>query len=547
LSITALPPQTVPEATEATPVVSKPRSRSRLRRHITDNRRDYLCAALLALLVLGTRAYNLGSYPAWFVDEGVYVSQAWAVVTTGDLAPYTYWYDHPPGGWIQMAGWFALTGALQRYGSESILAGREFMVVCAMASVMLIYALSRRLGMRRSFALMAGALFALSPLAISFNRYVLLDNIVVPWLLGAMVLAMSPTRRLSAALGSAACLAAATLSKETALLAAPAVLLMVWQNYRGSSNRSQAIAILTSATALLAGMYVLYAALKSELLPGPGHVSLWDGQIMFQLAARAGSGSVFDPTSEAWGKISTSWLPLDSWMTWAGVLAMLPALFVRRLRGPALALLVHVAMMFRGGYLPYPFIIPLLPFMALLVAGLLDVLWPRLQALRATPRHNLWLRSLRTLRVTVLIMPLALFVLQGAPAWAGTMHYEATSDATSAQKATVAWVRDNISADAVLVTEGELWLDLRMQPGRTKPDVIWDYKLDSDPDVARDLHGRSIQYLVVNKATLDAGDVKAYPTLLRLATTAQEMARFGEDNSTVVVLKVSDLEHAHPG
>ncbi|MGH8464569.1 MAG: hypothetical protein ACRESP_05640, partial [Pseudomonas sp.] len=143
------------------------------------HRADFTIVGVLMLLAAVTRIYNLENYPGWYVDEGVYVSQAWAVLHLGELAPYTYWYDHPPGGWLQLSGWFALTGALIRHGAQSVLAGREFMVVMAMAVAALLYVLARRLGLRRGFAILASLLWILSPLAISFSRLVLLDNIAV--------------------------------------------------------------------------------------------------------------------------------------------------------------------------------------------------------------------------------------------------------------------------------------------------------------------------------------------------------------------------------
>ena len=49
-------------------------------------------------LVVIALAYllNLAGWPAYFDDEGTYVSQAWAVQEMGALAPYTYWFDHRP-------------------------------------------------------------------------------------------------------------------------------------------------------------------------------------------------------------------------------------------------------------------------------------------------------------------------------------------------------------------------------------------------------------------------------------------------------------------
>jgi hypothetical protein len=53
----------------------------------------------------GVRLINLGGSPQRVDDEGTYVAQAYAVSRLGDLSHYTYWYDHPPLGWIQIAVW----------------------------------------------------------------------------------------------------------------------------------------------------------------------------------------------------------------------------------------------------------------------------------------------------------------------------------------------------------------------------------------------------------------------------------------------------------
>ena len=58
---------------------------------------------------------NFGGAPQRIDDEGTYTAQAYAVSAFGQLAHYTYSYDHPPLGWIQIAGYAQLTGAFARY------------------------------------------------------------------------------------------------------------------------------------------------------------------------------------------------------------------------------------------------------------------------------------------------------------------------------------------------------------------------------------------------------------------------------------------------
>ena len=50
--------------------------------------------------------------PTLVDDEGTYTAQAWAIEHWHTLAHYTYWYDHPPIGWLVIAAWTWPTQAL---------------------------------------------------------------------------------------------------------------------------------------------------------------------------------------------------------------------------------------------------------------------------------------------------------------------------------------------------------------------------------------------------------------------------------------------------
>ena len=264
--------------------------------------------------VAGGHSYrrDLSGYPIRFGDEGTYVSQAWAIPNLGALAHYTYWYDHPPLGWVQMSVYAELTFAWERWSDNTTMVGREFAVVLRMVSTAFLFVLARRAGMRRFSAATAAVLFVLSPLAMHYGRLALLDNIAIPWVLAAFVLAFSPRHRWSASIGLALCFAVAVLSKETLLLLAPALALAIWTNYRRSANRGFVLVsfgLVGFSTVLL---YPLYAVTKSELFPGEGHVSLVEA-VEWQLHSRTGSGSVFDPDSDAHNLVR-SWLKLDPWL-----------------------------------------------------------------------------------------------------------------------------------------------------------------------------------------------------------------------------------------
>src|SRR5689334_5636684 len=104
---------------------------------------------LLALVAIGVVAHglNMFQFPSFtgIDDEGIYASQAWAILREGQLSPYTYVYDHVPGGWILTAAWMAITGGPHAFGS-AIDSGRVLMLLLHVASMLLLYHLARKLG-----------------------------------------------------------------------------------------------------------------------------------------------------------------------------------------------------------------------------------------------------------------------------------------------------------------------------------------------------------------------------------------------------------------
>src|SRR5436190_17569797 len=74
--------------------------------------RAWLWLGLVLVVTIVAHAVNMFEFPYYEDDEGTYVSQAWAVLSEGRLAPYTYWYDHAPVGWFQIAAWGLVTGGV---------------------------------------------------------------------------------------------------------------------------------------------------------------------------------------------------------------------------------------------------------------------------------------------------------------------------------------------------------------------------------------------------------------------------------------------------
>jgi hypothetical protein len=450
--------------------------------------RHALSLAVVAVLlivvgvVLGT---GIGRFPGFSDDEGTYVAQAWAVRAHGALGHYTYWYDHPPLGWLTLAGASWLLGPLL-HSSSAVADGRAIMLIPALASTALVFVLSRRLGLRRPFAVAAVLLFAVSPLAVSYLRMVFLDNLATPWVLGAFVLAASPNRRLWAYAGSGLCFAAAALTKETSLVVLPGLILALMQ---GVDRRTRAFCVTAFATTLglVAMAYPLFALLKGELLPGPGHVSLLEAAA-FQLTGRASTGSALQPGSLS-NQLAASWFGADPWLLGLGLVALPAGLSIRRLRPAAVALLAAVVMAVRPGYLPQAYVIALLPFCAVVAMGALDAAWRRTGA---DPRRRLAL-AIPALLVTGLAI---------APRWLAADGRAMGTDATRPVLDAERWVQSHLDHHARILVDDTFYVNLVNGGFAPRFGVVWFYKLDYstnlDPLVVRHLPGgwRAFDYVL---------------------------------------------------
>ena len=484
----------------------------------------WLLVVGMAGLTAAVRLQGLAQGPAYRDDEGTYVAQAWAVRHLGSLAHYTYWYDHPPLGWLVIAVWRWLTEPFLHPATE-VLAGRQLMVVLAAADAALLLTIARRLGLRWWAGATAALLWALSPLAVGFSRSVWLDDVAITFALGSLACALTPKRHLWAFAMSGVLLGCAVLSKETTLLLAPAAVLAVARTSAGRT-RPFCMAAFSAAAVLVLLAFPLLAVLKGELIPGPGHVSLLDA-VNWQLHGRASTGSALDPTSAS-ANIVGQWLHRDPWLLGGGVLAAPLVLLARRLQVASLALLVPVVVALRPGYLPEPFVVMLLPFCALVLGGVLDVALPRRlpalgpvlgAALVATLLMTSWLPGLRTLR---------------------------SDDATRRTVAVEDWVAAHVPHDQRILVDDSLWVDLVNRGFDARQGVIWFYKTDIagglDPSVRKALPGgyRDIQWVVLSPILRDALEASptAFTGLRRTLTTSTPVHTSGSGDDRYVVLRL---------
>ncbi|PXW35264.1 UNVERIFIED_CONTAM: dolichyl-phosphate-mannose-protein mannosyltransferase [Williamsia faeni] len=449
-----------------------------------------LAVVIGLVAIMLAHAINSANWPLYGDDEGTYVSQSWAVLH-GELAHYTYWYDHPPLGWIQLSALLAIPDFL---GFEPTMGmARILMVVFSATTALMTYRLGRNVGLRQPAALVAMLLWGLSPLVVFESRQVFLDTIQLPWVIGAFVLATSGRQRLLQHVAAGACLGIAVLTKETALVLVPALLLAIWiYAYRPTRVFSLVGAFVMLALVVL--VFPLTALLNGELIPGGGHVSLIEA-IQFQLFSREGSGVMWDPTSLARATVG-DWLRFDPLLPIAGVVAGLCCLIPRRLRPIGLAILTLTLIALRpDGYLPVMFISVVLPFAAISVAALGERTLSAVCAMR--------FRGMKVGRVLAagLVSLVALVVV---PGWVDGHIHSMTATENDPYNSAIDYVGQRLPRETRILADDSYWPNLVEMgwdaDGWNGP--IWYYKLDLDP-VARDrnLTGgwQDIDYLIVNE------------------------------------------------
>lgn len=545
------------------PIGSLRSARARLQAWVWRHRRSLLIVTPLLIAVAVLRFWGLSHGPGLGDDEGTYVAEAWAVQAKHTLAPYTYWYDHPPFGWIQIAFYTWLTGTFHG-GALHVIAVRRMMVGYAVVDAGLIYVLARRLGISRLWAAVGLGIWAVSPLAVGYSRMVYLDNLALPWVLAAFVLAATPRKSLWAHTLAGALFAAGLLSKETMVLLLPGFLWLAWR-HMDRRTRPFCLVGMCVTGALVVAVYPLMAALRGELLPGSGHVSLLDA-LKWQFFTRPSSGSALSSHTPS-RTLLDSWLGLDSWLPWLGVAGAIGSLVSRRLRPVGLTLLVLIAAGLRPGYLPQPLIIAFLPFAAIAVAGVADLGWKALRKRPPVPIRDGARREAQLLaagRAGAVAAVIALAAI-AVPGWLHGDSALAGANQSAPVAAAEHWLETNArtvvtqhgasSYGRDVLVDDTMWADL-VTNGFPQNQVIWFYKLDYvdnlDPSVRRRIHDyRDFGYVVsspIVRSGLRDSPAPRYE-LARLALAhATPVATFGTGPSRIVIEQVdtATTSRRHP-
>jgi 4-amino-4-deoxy-L-arabinose transferase-like glycosyltransferase len=477
---------------------------------------------LLVSLVTGAFAhgYNMLQYPLHVTDEGIYMEQAWSVLREGRLSPYTYFYDHAPAGWLVISGWISLLPFQFETFGDAISTGRVFMLLIHIINIYLLFHITYRLANSALAAFIAAFFFNFSPLAVYYQRQVLLDNLMVFWLLLSLYLITRDDGRVMTLIMSGIAFGIGVITKENAIFFLPAMGYLLYTQVRKHSNYRFSLGFWSYTALAVISLYFLYAALKNELLPTnfdfdlnnppAGHVSLLYS-IWWQF--HRSQGSIMNLSSYYW-TIVRIWLFRDTFILAAGLVSMLINFFIglqnrQQNRGYLIVALLTAGYAFyiaRGSVVLEFYIVPLIPFLAMNIGMLASFI---LSPLRKSREQTFSLAAQGVFAIAligILISPTGGYVFVKDEYGKTVPHDLYKLPLTWMEREQVAFIRQHIPPDAKIIIDDELWVDLHdVAPYYKYAHSHW--KASGDPDVRNKIfHNdwQDIDYIVMSNKMVQA-------------------------------------------
>lgn len=489
-----------------------------LRSRLSPTGRIFLLISLVAGAL--THGYHLFQYPLYITDEGIYMQQAWSLLREGQLSPYTYFYDHSPAGWIMITGWVSvLPWQFQTFGN-AINTGRVLMLLVHIVSIYLLFQVTYRFSKSVLAAFIATFFFNFSPLAIYYQRQVLLDNLMVFWMLLCLYLITRDDRSIKTLVLSGLTFGIAVITKENAIFFAPVLIYMLYTQVRAWENYRFALGFWAFTACSVISLYFLYATLKNELLPShfnfnlnappADHVSLLY-TIWWQI--HRSQGSILDIHSYYW-VIFNIWLMRDRFILLFGGLAILINCLIgfsdRKLHRSYLIVgllgMSYAFYIVRGSELLEFYIVPLIPFLAMNLGMLTSHMLGKLQQ-NSDKVIPLFTQVVVTFSLfAVLLSPIGGYFFVRDEYGKVVPHDLYKLSVTYMETEQLAFIRQHIPSDDKVIIDDELWVDLH----DVAPYYKWahsHFKAASDPDVRDKLFAKNwqnIDYIVMSNKMLEA-------------------------------------------
>lgn len=478
-----------------------------------------LCVAFLS------HFWNMHNFPYFENDEGTYMSQAWSLVKEGKLAPYTYWYDHAPAGWIFIALWSVVTHGFSTFGL-AVDSGRVFMLVLHVIATFFLFDVARKVTKQPWAGVVAALIFSLSPLAIYFQRRVLLDNIMIFWVLFSFWLLITEKLTLTRMYLSAVTFGIAVLTKENAIFFCPAFLYAVY-TFSHQKHRSFAVVLWTVISLSCVSLYFLYAVLNHEFWPVPASAVQERVSLVTSLLDQLSRGKklpFFNPGSDFYFSF-VQWMQKDMMLILVGITTGLTTLLLsikfKYFRFPALLSLFFFLFYIRGGLVIDFYIIPIIPIFALNVGMLVDYAAYKLSG-----------GSYRAYSGVMILVCISIVFWYATH---GMSQY--TVNETKVQREAFTWMNQNVPKDAVIAVDGYGLVDY-WQAGYKK--AIWFWKLWSDPAVGRKLMNswESIDYVFLSHEMVRTMEASASGSkiLKDAVANGKQQRAFGPIDATYIDL-----------
>ncbi|PID31691.1 hypothetical protein CR970_04490 [Candidatus Saccharibacteria bacterium] len=502
----------------------------RVRDFIMTHHKEVILVVVLLLVSGLSHGWNMLHYPYIENDEATYTSRAWAFTHEGDLDVYTYRYDHAPVGWMFIGLWHLLTGGTALFGSY-ITSGRVLMLLLHLGSAFLLYVLTKRITNGNKLAAsVAVIIFSLSPLALYFQRRILLDNIMTFWVLMSLVLATQPHHKLKSYFWSGILFGVAVLTKLNAIFFAPAYLYIIWSRAH-KAHRIHAVLYWCFVAGSIIGAFFLYALLKGELFQAPldasgnpTHVSVVE---TFKLQLSRGDFAWPWQADSSLRQNINSWI-LKDWFVLLGgafaTLALTVVAFVTRkkyiyLPGLVILLWAYLAFLGRGKLVIDLYIVPFIPFLAAAVGVCIGLLGDLL-------------KGNKTLRKEFYLLLACAAILIGF-----TLPYrQYIGNETSNQQQAITWIEQNVPKDAIIAADNYVYPYLALEKGYTN--VSYFFSTEYDPEVRKSYQDdwRNVEYLVLTHEVVEQIKTGTVPKMRKLLDHAVLMADYRENTSSYLDL-----------
>ena len=498
---------------------------------LLNNKKEALLIVIILVVATLSHAWNMFGFPYYENDEATYTARAVTFISDGELDVYTYRYDHAPLGWMIMGLWFLVTGGTTFFDTY-LVSGRVLMIVVHIISTLLLYVIAKRFSGGSMLAgTIAALIFSLSPLAVYFQRRILLDNLMILALLVSLYYLSKERLRLKDHIISAVTFGMAILIKLNAVFFGPVMLYLVWLK-ANKHHKVHALWYWIAFSGFTLLLFFLYALLKNELFSAPigpdglpTRVSVVD---TFQL--QLGRGEFAWP----WQPESSFRQALQSWQLKDDVtliIGTISAVFItffgwfKRKSNPYLlasALLVWLYLLFlmRGKIVLDLYVAPIIPLFALSTGLAIAVIYSSLGKYRKIQMFFL-------ISVFVSIGWIYAFTVP-------TRHY--TVDETSNQQKAIEWIQSHISPDSLIVADNYVYPELGQQNDYSN--VWYFFAAEYDPEI-QELYGndwRNIEYMVVTHEVMQQIESGETPIMQTVFDHSVLVADFTDGTSSFIDL-----------